>query len=81
MDFSLDNFSMDYFSLKGKVAIVTGGNKGIGQGHVVALAKAGKSSTEDGVVKTNPTVTNIIEIMSDLFTIMVRYKKKINLFF
>lgn len=41
MDFSLDNFSMDYFSLKGKVAIVTGGNTGLGQGYVVALAKAG----------------------------------------
>lgn len=41
MDFSLDNFSMDFFSLKGKVAIVTGGNTGLGQGYVVALAKAG----------------------------------------
>jgi 2-dehydro-3-deoxy-D-gluconate 5-dehydrogenase len=41
MDFSLDSFSMDFFSLKGKVAIVTGGNTGLGQGYVVALAKAG----------------------------------------
>lgn len=41
MDFSLDNFSMDFFSLKGKVAVVTGGNTGLGQGYVVALAKAG----------------------------------------
>jgi 2-dehydro-3-deoxy-D-gluconate 5-dehydrogenase len=41
MDFSLDNFSMDFFTLKGKVAIVTGGNTGLGQGYVVALAKAG----------------------------------------
>lgn len=37
----LDQFSMDFFSLKGKVAIVTGGNTGLGQGYVVALAKAG----------------------------------------
>lgn len=37
----LNNFSMDFFSLKGKVAIVTGGNTGLGQGYVVALAKAG----------------------------------------
>ena len=27
----LNNFSMDFFSLKGKVAIVTGGNTGLGQ--------------------------------------------------
>lgn len=37
----LDNFSMDFFSLKGKVAMVTGGNTGLGQAYVVALAKAG----------------------------------------
>jgi 2-deoxy-D-gluconate 3-dehydrogenase len=41
MDFSLSDFSMDFFSLKGKVAIVTGGNSGLGQGYAVALAKAG----------------------------------------
>ncbi|MDQ0268550.1 2-dehydro-3-deoxy-D-gluconate 5-dehydrogenase KduD [Cytobacillus purgationiresistens] len=38
---SLSDFSMDFFSLKGKVAIVTGGNTGLGQGYSVALAKAG----------------------------------------
>ncbi|MDU1910924.1 2-dehydro-3-deoxy-D-gluconate 5-dehydrogenase KduD [Fusobacterium sp.] len=37
----LDEFSMNFFSLKGKTAIVTGGNTGLGQGYVVALAKAG----------------------------------------
>ncbi|MFL0252442.1 2-dehydro-3-deoxy-D-gluconate 5-dehydrogenase KduD [Clostridium neuense] len=38
---SLEDFSLDFFSLKGKVAIVTGGNTGLGQGYTVALAKAG----------------------------------------
>lgn len=37
----LDNFSMDFFRLDGKVAIVTGGNTGLGQAYAVALAKAG----------------------------------------
>ncbi|WP_026886310.1 2-dehydro-3-deoxy-D-gluconate 5-dehydrogenase KduD [Clostridium beijerinckii] len=37
----LDEFSMDFFRLYGKVAIVTGGNTGLGQGYAVALAKAG----------------------------------------
>lgn len=41
MDQSIQNFSMDYFSLKGKVAIVTGGNTNLGLSYAVALAKAG----------------------------------------
>lgn len=41
MDKPLTNFSLDLFSLKNNVAIVTGGNKGLGQAYVIALAKAG----------------------------------------
>lgn len=41
MSNGLDNFSMDFFRLDGKVAIVTGGNTGLGQAYAVALAKAG----------------------------------------
>lgn len=41
MENNLNNFSMDFFSLNGKVAMVTGGNTGLGQGYAVALAKAG----------------------------------------
>ena len=37
----LNQFSMDFFRLDKKVAIVTGGNTGIGQAFAVALAKAG----------------------------------------
>jgi NAD(P)-dependent dehydrogenase (short-subunit alcohol dehydrogenase family) len=37
----IDDFSMDFFSLKGKTAIVTGGNSGLGLAFSTALAKAG----------------------------------------
>ena len=37
----LAKFSMDFFSLKGKTAFITGANTGLGQGYAVALAKAG----------------------------------------
>ncbi|GAA0433449.1 SDR family oxidoreductase [Lentibacillus halophilus] len=37
----ITDFTMDFFSLKGKVAMVTGGNSGLGQGFALALAKAG----------------------------------------
>jgi len=38
---NITDFNMDFFSLKGKNAIVTGGNSGLGQAFSVALAKAG----------------------------------------
>lgn len=37
----ISGFSMDLFSLKGKTAIVTGANKGLGMGYALALARAG----------------------------------------
>jgi len=41
MEFALKDFSMDFFSLKGKIAVITGGNTGLGLGYAVAFAKAG----------------------------------------
>ncbi|KRM42008.1 2-dehydro-3-deoxy-D-gluconate 5-dehydrogenase KduD [Lentilactobacillus parafarraginis] len=37
----LNKFKMSWFSLKGKVAIISGGNTGLGQGYAVAMAEAG----------------------------------------
>ncbi|ADL51999.1 2-dehydro-3-deoxy-D-gluconate 5-dehydrogenase KduD [Clostridium cellulovorans] len=47
----LNEFSMDFFRLDGKVAIVTGGNTGLGQAYAMALAKAGA----DLVITTHGT--------------------------
>lgn len=41
MSTNLKTFSMDFFSLKGKVAIVTGANQGLGMAYAAAFAKAG----------------------------------------
>jgi NAD(P)-dependent dehydrogenase (short-subunit alcohol dehydrogenase family) len=38
---TITDFAMDYFGLRGKNAIVTGGNTGLGQAFTLALAKAG----------------------------------------
>lgn len=38
---NINDFSMEFFSLKGKNAIVTGGCSGLGQSFSLALAKAG----------------------------------------
>ena len=40
-DRPITDFSLDYFSLAGKRAIVTGGNQGLGRSYALALAKAG----------------------------------------
>ncbi len=37
----LDKFNTNFFSLENKIAVVTGGNKGLGLAYAIALAKAG----------------------------------------
>lgn len=41
MSYNIEDFNLDFFSLKGKNTVVTGGNSGLGQAFALALAKAG----------------------------------------
>lgn len=57
----IKDFALDFFSLKGRNAIVTGGNTGLGQAFTLALAKAGANvfvpSVMDDDGTTGPMVT------------------------
>ena len=58
-----DKFSIDFFNLNGKVAIVTGGNTGIGMAYAEALAKAGADLL---VTSFDDNINEIKEIVEGL---------------
>ena len=58
---SIVDFSMDYFSLKGKNAIVTGGNTGLGQAFALALAKAGANLLIPSLMEDDGSTQKMIE--------------------
>ncbi len=57
----ITDFSMDLFSLKGKNAIVTGGNSGLGQAFALALAKAGANLLIPSIVDDGGETKALIE--------------------
>jgi NAD(P)-dependent dehydrogenase (short-subunit alcohol dehydrogenase family) len=57
----IDDFSLDFFSLKGKTAIVTGGNRGLGLAFSAALAKAGANLFIPSYVTDNGEARQLIE--------------------
>ncbi|SDQ15650.1 SDR family NAD(P)-dependent oxidoreductase [Pseudovibrio sp. Tun.PSC04-5.I4] len=57
----LTDFNMDFFSLKGKNAIVTGGNGGLGQAFCMALAKAGANILVPSLQDDDGTTQKLIE--------------------
>lgn len=58
---NITDFQMDYFSLKGKNAIVTGGNTGLGQAFSLSLAKAGANVLMPSIMPDDPEFTKLIE--------------------
>lgn len=79
---------LDSFSLKGKTAIVTGCNTGIGQAIAVALSEAGSyvagvnrsdaKETEDIIKKNSGSFYNIKEDLSNINVIPEIIKKTLN---
>ena len=57
---NIQDFSMDFFSLKGKNAIVTGGNTGLGQAFALALAKAGANLFIPSIIPDDGTTRELI---------------------
>jgi NAD(P)-dependent dehydrogenase (short-subunit alcohol dehydrogenase family) len=57
----IDDFAMDFFSLEGKSAVVTGGNTGLGQAFAVALATAGADVFAPSIVDDDGSAAKMIE--------------------
>ena len=57
----ITDFAMDFFSLKGKNAVVTGGNTGLGQAFAVALAKGGAGVLVPSIVDDDGSTGALVE--------------------
>lgn len=58
---AIDRFNMDYFSLTGKNAIVTGGNTGLGCAFTLALAKAGANVMVPSIIQDNEQIREQVQ--------------------
>lgn len=57
----ITDFRMDFFSLRGKNALVTGGNTGLGQAFTVALATAGANVFVPSIMADDGTTGPLVE--------------------
>jgi len=60
----ITEFAMDFFSLEGRNAIVTGGNTGLGQAFALALAKGGANVFVPSIMDDDGTTGPMIEAES-----------------
>jgi len=56
------DFGMGFFSIKGKNAVVTGGNTGLGRAFTLALATAGTNVMVPSVVDDDGTTRELVEV-------------------
>ncbi|MFH7819720.1 SDR family oxidoreductase [Neobacillus thermocopriae] len=68
---NIKDFSLDFFNLKGKVAIITGGNSGLGQGFALALAKAGADIFVVSINDDNGETKSMIEAEGVRYHLMI----------
>ena len=71
MQHEITDFNMNFFSLKGKNAIVTGGNSGLGQAFALALAKAGANILCPSIMEDDGTTKKLIEAEGVRFEFML----------
>ena len=57
----IQDFTMDFFSLKARNAVVTGGNTGLGRAFALALAKAGANLFIPSIMPDDGTTRKLIE--------------------
>lgn len=58
---TITDFALDYFSLAGRNAIVTGGNTGLGQAFSLALAKGGANVMVPSLADDDGTTRSLVE--------------------
>lgn len=71
MSFEISDFNMDFFSLKGKNAIVTGGTTGLGQTFSAALAKAGANVLAASLTPDDGTTQKLVEDAGARFEVII----------
>ncbi len=67
----IKDFSLNFFSLKGKAAVITGGNSGLGQGFALALAKAGADIFAVSIADDHDETRTMIEAEGVKYHLMI----------